>query len=170
MYTLIPISMGWVRLFFNRATAVVRNWSTPSVLLCSTNLAAVKESVFLPDSRLSYRSASSPVIYQPACLVAKRRQRLCQTISLLINTTNGNCKKTRVKNCFVLARSRVISGIMYRTRRSLSKIIPFRAKQDTSTSRRGLVRPVGAYFPDNHRRSVGLQHYPLHISCKSMPT
>ena len=41
--------------------------------------------------------------------------------------------------------------------RSLSKISPFRSKQDTSVSRRCLVRPVRAYFPDNDRRS----YYPL---------
>ena len=28
-----------------------------------------------------------------------------------------------------------------------------------NASRRGAVRPVGAYFPDNDRRSI---HYPLH--------
>ena len=30
-----------------------------------------------------------------------------------------------------------------------------------NASRRGAVRPVGAYFPDNDWRSI---HYPLHIS------
>jgi hypothetical protein len=50
--------------------------------------------------------------------------------------------------CFVLARSRVISGIMYRMSLSLSlsKIITFRAMQDTSASRRGPVRPVGVLY------------------------
>jgi hypothetical protein len=49
----------------------------------------------------------------------------------------------------VLARSRVIER-----RRSLSKIIRFRAKQDTSASHRGPGRPVWAYLPDKDRRSV----------------
>ena len=38
--------------------------------------------------------------------------------------------------------------------RSLSKISPFSSKQDTSVARRGPVRPVWAYFPDNDRRSI----------------
>ena len=40
------------------------------------------------------------------------------------------------------------------------KISPFMAKQHTSAARRCPVRPVGAYFLDNDRRSI---HYPLHI-------
>ena len=35
------------------------------------------------------------------------------------------------------------------------------AKQETSALRRCPVRPVGAYFPNNDRRSIG-RHYPLH--------
>ena len=35
------------------------------------------------------------------------------------------------------------------------------AKQDTSAARRCPVRPVGAYFLHNDRRSI---HYPLHMS------
>ena len=46
---------------------------------------------------------------------------------------------------------------MYEPKR---KISPFMAKQDTSAARRCPVRPVGAYFLDNDRRSI---HYPLHI-------
>src|SRR4029434_7103338 len=59
---------------------------------------------------------------------------------------------------FVLEGSGVIGGIMYRTPVIIGKISPFRAKQNPSASRRGAVRPVGAYFPDNDRRSI---HYPL---------
>jgi hypothetical protein len=49
-----------------------------------------------------------------------------------------------------------MSGIMYRTS-------PVVIENNTlqAPSRRGPVRPVGAYFPDNDLRSV--QHYPLHI-------
>ena len=53
---------------------------------------------------------------------------------------HGHFERHTVRRyCFILARSRVIRWIMYRTS-------PFRAKQDTSASRRGPVRPVGAYF------------------------
>ena len=67
---------------------------------------------------------------------------------------------------FVLASSRVISGIMYRTPVIIGQISPFRAKQHPTASRRGAVRPVGAYFPDNDRRSI---HYPLHNCLTSYP-
>ena len=80
--------------------------------------------------------------------VAKRRQRLWQTISLLIITTNGNIKRHTVWiYFFILASSRVISGI----------ISPFRVL--LYASRRCPVCPVGAYFPDKDRCSI---HYPLH--------
>ena len=67
-----------------------------SIMTVATHImTAVKESGFF--SHLSYQSASSPVTYQP------QRIRLLsdvnvfqQTISLLINTTNGNCRKTHV--------------------------------------------------------------------------
>lgn len=73
-------------------------------------------------------------------------------------TTNGKNKKIKKDTpCEDIFSFLQISGIIER-RRSLSKVIPFRAKQDTSASRQGPVRPVGAYFSDNDRRSV---HYPL---------
>ena len=50
---------------------------------------------------------------------------------------------------------------MYRTPVIIGKISPDRAKQHPSASRRGAVRPVGAYFPDNDRRSI---HYPAYYT------
>ena len=54
----------------------------------------------------------------PAYSVAKQRQHLWRTITLLISTTNGNKsivkRHTVLSYFFVLESSRVISGIMYR--------------------------------------------------------
>ena len=50
--------------------------------------------IFLPDSRLSYSSTSSPVTSTPPCPVAKRRQRLWQTISLLIAYFSDNDRRS----------------------------------------------------------------------------
>ena len=60
---------------------------------------------------------------------------------------------------FVLARSRVISGIMYKTSPVEFKSLQWEAI--TLAARRCPVRPVGAYFPDNDRHSI---HYPLLIT------
>jgi hypothetical protein len=48
---------------------------------------------------------------------------------------------------------------MYITPVIIGKIGPFRAKQDTSISRRFSVRTVGAYFPDNDLHSINYPAY-----------
>ena len=131
MYTLIPNGLGWVRLLFNlremaSEAAVARNWSVCTFMHTELD--------FLPDSRLSYPSASRSVTYQPE----RVHEATSTSLADYFYTTKGNC------SC-----------------RSLSKIIPSRAKQDTSTSRRGPVCPVGA----NDRHSV---HSPLHNSTLSL--
>ena len=100
----------------------------------------------------------------PASSVAKRRQRLWRTISLLINTTNAGNKyivkrHTMWSYFFVLASSRVIRRIMHRPSPVIVENKPLQG--EARHLRCASVCPVWAYFPDNGRRSM---HYPLLIT------
>ena len=90
--------------------------------------------------------------------VAKRRQRLWQTICLLINTTNAGNKEivkwhTVWSYFLVLTSSRVISGIMYRT-------LPVKTVTGFIQGKTRNCSPCRVLFPNNDRRSI---NYPLHI-------
>ena len=78
-----------------------------------SNPVAFRRKVDFFTSIVSLRKLSDN-LSTPVYSVAKRRQLLWRTISLLINTTNAKNTLCEVI-FFVLASSRVISGIIYRT-------------------------------------------------------
>ena len=103
----------------------------------------------------------------PEDLVAKQGQRLWRTISLLINTTNANCRKTARQVIFSFWQVNIIpiSGIMYRTSPVIILNKPIQGKARPLRFTWVSCWPCPGLFPNNDVRCV---HYPLLITLLCM--